>query len=202
VADRTGWAQIKDRRMADEGAQEAYGAARLAYELGRTVRQLREQRDWSQTALANSAGMTQSAVARFEAGGTIPSLPVLDRLARALDADLVVHLTPRATSPDHQLNAAVWPRIRRHTSASALFHASAMPIANESRSPLNIIQVPKTRAQTIRSPRIGVLLHGTKADLAGYLLVPGRPSNFEEGRITNHVYVTATLDHLTEIVRR
>ena len=39
--------------------------------------------------------MTQSAVARFEAGGTVPILPVLDRLARALDVDLVVHLTPR-----------------------------------------------------------------------------------------------------------
>ncbi len=96
MADRTGWAEIKDRRMAEGGAQEAYGAARLAYELGRTVRRLREQRDWSQTALADSAGMTQSAVARFEAGGTVPSLPVLDRLARALDADLVVHLAPRA----------------------------------------------------------------------------------------------------------
>ena len=41
----------------------------------------------------------------------------------------------------------------------------------------------------------GALLHGTKADLAvGDLLVPGRPSNFETGRIMNHVYVTATLD--------
>ena len=41
----------------------------------------------------------------------------------------------------------------------------------------------------------GVLLHGTKADLAvGDLLVPGRLSNFEEGRVMNHVYVTATLD--------
>lgn len=41
----------------------------------------------------------------------------------------------------------------------------------------------------------GALLHGTKADLSvGDRLVPGRASNFEEGRITNHVYVTATLD--------
>jgi rifampin ADP-ribosylating transferase len=41
----------------------------------------------------------------------------------------------------------------------------------------------------------GALLHGTKADLAiGDLLVPGRLSNFEAGRIMNHVYVTATLD--------
>jgi rifampin ADP-ribosylating transferase len=41
----------------------------------------------------------------------------------------------------------------------------------------------------------GVFLHGTKADLAvGELLVPGRESNFEAGRVMNHVYFTATLD--------
>lgn len=41
----------------------------------------------------------------------------------------------------------------------------------------------------------GVLLHGTRADLAvGDLLVPGRLSNFERGRVMNHVYVTETLD--------
>ncbi|MFE9105881.1 helix-turn-helix domain-containing protein [Actinomadura geliboluensis] len=36
--------------------------------------------------------MTQSAVARFEAGGTVPTLAVLERLARALGAELVVKL--------------------------------------------------------------------------------------------------------------
>ena len=41
----------------------------------------------------------------------------------------------------------------------------------------------------------GVYLHGTKADLAiGDLLVPRRESNFESGRVMNHVYFTATLD--------
>ncbi len=44
----------------------------------------------------------------------------------------------------------------------------------------------------------GILLHGTKVDLAeGDLLVPGHSSNFEEGRTANHVYVTATLDAAT-----
>ena len=43
--------------------------------------------------------------------------------------------------------------------------------------------------------RAGVYLHGTKADLAvGAMLVPGRESNFEDGRVMNHVYFTATLD--------
>lgn len=41
----------------------------------------------------------------------------------------------------------------------------------------------------------GALLHGTKADLAvGDLLMPGRQSNYEAGRLSNHVYVTWTLD--------
>lgn len=41
----------------------------------------------------------------------------------------------------------------------------------------------------------GAYLHGTKADLAvGDLLVPGRESNYQQGRVMNHVYVTQTLD--------
>jgi rifampin ADP-ribosylating transferase len=41
----------------------------------------------------------------------------------------------------------------------------------------------------------GVYLHGTKADLAvGELLIAGRESNFEQGRLMNYVYFTATLD--------
>jgi hypothetical protein len=41
----------------------------------------------------------------------------------------------------------------------------------------------------------GLYLHGTNADLAvGEMLVPGRESNFEQGRVMNYVYFTATLD--------
>jgi len=41
----------------------------------------------------------------------------------------------------------------------------------------------------------GVYLHGTKANLAvGDLLVSGRQSNFEPGRVMNYIYFTATLD--------
>jgi rifampin ADP-ribosylating transferase len=44
----------------------------------------------------------------------------------------------------------------------------------------------------------GVYLHGTKADLAvGEMLVPGRESNFEQGRVMTYVYFTATLDAAT-----
>jgi len=129
--DRTGWAEIKDRRMAEAGAQEAYGAARLAYELGRTVRQLREQRDWSQTALADSAGMTQSAVARFEAGGTVPSLPGPELWTPTSSCT-----SPRAPkSPDHQSMLPCGRGSAATPVHQPCLHVSAMSVADESRSP-------------------------------------------------------------------
>lgn len=86
---------LRGPRMAESGAEEAYAATRLAHKSGCRIRQLREHRGWSQARLAGAARMTQSAVARFEAGGTVPSLPVLERLARALDAELDVQVVPR-----------------------------------------------------------------------------------------------------------
>jgi transcriptional regulator with XRE-family HTH domain len=62
---------------------------------------MREQRGWSQTQLARAAGMTQPAIARFEADGTAPTLPVVERIAPALGADLAVRITPRTESLDH-----------------------------------------------------------------------------------------------------
>ncbi|WP_405094591.1 helix-turn-helix domain-containing protein [Micromonospora sp. NBC_01412] len=94
--DRADWNELRERRMAELGAAEAYEAARIAFELGQTVRQLRKQNGWSQTQLARAAGMTQSAVARFEAGGTVPTLAVLERLARALGMKLDVRFAQAA----------------------------------------------------------------------------------------------------------
>jgi len=94
---RGDWQELRDRRIAEPGATEAYDVTRLAYQLGRRVRELREQLGLSQTTLAKRASMTQPAVARFEAGGTVPTLPVLERLARALGAELTVDLAPTSS---------------------------------------------------------------------------------------------------------
>ncbi|MER7164461.1 helix-turn-helix domain-containing protein [Micromonospora sp. NPDC000207] len=96
MSGRVDWNEIRDRRMTEPGAAEAYESTRIAFELGREVRHLREHNGWSQTELARAAGMTQSAVARFEAGGTVPTLPVLERLARALNMRLDVRFAPNA----------------------------------------------------------------------------------------------------------
>ena len=93
MTDRTSWSELRAELGVDR-AHPAYESARVAFELGAEVRTLREQRGWSQNELAKRAGMTQSAMARFEAGGTTPTLPVLERIAGALEMRLSIALTP------------------------------------------------------------------------------------------------------------
>jgi transcriptional regulator with XRE-family HTH domain len=83
-------------RPDSEAVHAGYGAAKRAYELGQAVRARRLELGMSQTELAERAGMTQSAISRLEAGGTVPTIGVLERFATALSADLVVTLTPKA----------------------------------------------------------------------------------------------------------
>jgi transcriptional regulator with XRE-family HTH domain len=80
--------------MERPAAAEAYKQARLRFELAETVRSRREELGWSQRQLAERAGMTQPGVARFEAGGTTPTIPVLERLARALGLQLTIAFGP------------------------------------------------------------------------------------------------------------
>ena len=88
----TNWSELRSRRMTEPGAPGAYRITAQAYELGGNLRRLRERQGLSQSQLARSTGLTQSAVARAEAGGGSPTLPVLDRMAQVLEAELVVRL--------------------------------------------------------------------------------------------------------------
>ena len=90
--ERSGWATLRDARMADPEAREAYEAARRAAELGDTVRGLRTELGLTQKQLGQRAHLTQSAVARLEAGDVMPTLRVLQRIADALGAELDVSL--------------------------------------------------------------------------------------------------------------
>lgn len=91
---RVSLAESRAARIHRPAVAEAYQAARLRYELAEAIRSRREELGWSQRQLAEHAGMTQPGVARFEAGGTTPTLPLLERLATALGLTLTVSLGP------------------------------------------------------------------------------------------------------------
>ena len=85
-----------ERHRDSEAVRAGYEAARRAFVLGQAVRSRRLELGLSQTELAARAHMTQSAISRLEAGGAVPTIGVLERLAIALDADLIIELTPKA----------------------------------------------------------------------------------------------------------
>ena len=93
-APHTSLAAARMTRISCPEAAEAYEQARLRFELAEAVRNRREELGWSQRQLAERAAMTQPGVARFEAGGTTPTLPLLERLAGALGLKLTVTLAP------------------------------------------------------------------------------------------------------------
>ena len=87
---------IARSRRDSAGYREGFDQARRAFLIGQAVRERRLTLGLSQTELADRAGMTQPALSRLEAGGVVPTLPVLDRIASALDADLTITLSPHA----------------------------------------------------------------------------------------------------------
>ncbi|MGC0415735.1 helix-turn-helix domain-containing protein [Embleya sp. AB8] len=61
-----------------------------ALDFAQAVYDLRIAKGWSQRRLAEAAGMNQRAISRIEQVGTLPTLPVVLRLADALDAKVVI----------------------------------------------------------------------------------------------------------------
>jgi HTH-type transcriptional regulator / antitoxin HipB len=91
---RVSLAEVRAARAGRPEVAVAYEQTRLRFELAEAVRSRREELGLSQRQLAERAGMTQPGVARFEAGGTTPTLPLLERLAIALGLTLNVSLAP------------------------------------------------------------------------------------------------------------
>jgi HTH-type transcriptional regulator / antitoxin HipB len=95
-AGHASYEEVAAGRRASAEYREGYDEARRAFEIGQAVRERRLALGLSQTDLAAGAGMTQPALSRLEAGGTVPTIPLLERIAAALGAELVVTLTPPA----------------------------------------------------------------------------------------------------------
>lgn len=85
----------RPRRKSDE-YREGYAEARRVLLIGQAVRERRLALGLSQVEFATRAGVTQPALSRLEAGAVVPTIPLLERISAALDADLVVEFAPDA----------------------------------------------------------------------------------------------------------
>jgi ribosome-binding protein aMBF1 (putative translation factor) len=96
TADHSAYEALADERRRSEQYRQGYAEARRAFLIGQAVRERRLALGLSQTELAARAGMTQPALSRLEAGGVVPTIPLLERISMALDADLIVEIAPHA----------------------------------------------------------------------------------------------------------
>jgi ribosome-binding protein aMBF1 (putative translation factor) len=96
TADHSDYEALARQRRGSEGYRQGYAEARQAFLIGAAVRERRLALGLSQTELATRAGMTQPALSRLEAGGVVPTIPLLERISIALDADLIVAIAPHA----------------------------------------------------------------------------------------------------------
>ncbi|GAA3100110.1 helix-turn-helix domain-containing protein [Streptosporangium carneum] len=94
MGEHKSWGTRRAEIMSRPEAGAAHEAARIRFELGEAVRLRREQLGLTQSELAERTGLRQPAVARFEAGGTMPTIPTLERLAEALEMRLSVQFQP------------------------------------------------------------------------------------------------------------
>ena len=107
----TRWKTARERALAGEVPEDLETEAvraeiRLAFDLGQAVYDRRTALGISQSELAHRAGMTQPQVSKLELGGTVPTLPLLARLAKALDASLNIAIDDDRTVAQFLAHAA------------------------------------------------------------------------------------------------
>ena len=83
----------KREALRDPEFRKAYDALAPKYALIGAMLDARNRRGMTQTEIARRVGTTQSAIARFEAGRTNPTLEFASRLSRALGAKLEIRLS-------------------------------------------------------------------------------------------------------------
>ncbi|MEU3460292.1 helix-turn-helix transcriptional regulator [Streptomyces sp. NPDC006733] len=94
------WKTTRTRKLLGETVEEssAYLQAGYAFVLGQAVYDRRTALGLSQTELARRADMTQPQISNIEGGDSVPTLPLLTRLAKALDAALTIDLDGDASA--------------------------------------------------------------------------------------------------------
>ena len=90
------WTRIKREMLKDPAFKREYEALESEFELARSIIERRIAKGLSQRDLAERIGTKQPVISRLESGSTKPSLSLLERVADALDATVIVTLKPRS----------------------------------------------------------------------------------------------------------
>ena len=88
------WKEVKRDLLRSPRVAAEYDALGPEHELARSIVARRLAKGLSQRQLAARAGTKQPAISRLENGAGKPSLGLLERVASALDADVIVRLEP------------------------------------------------------------------------------------------------------------
>lgn len=93
----TRWKALRERKLAEgytepEDVTEARRAIQLSMALAQAVYDRRTELGLTQADLAERASLTQAKISRIEGSDTVPTLPLLAKLADALDAALNIAL--------------------------------------------------------------------------------------------------------------
>jgi transcriptional regulator with XRE-family HTH domain len=89
------WKEHKRQLMKDPSFRKEYEALEPEYKLASDLIRLRLSKGLTQEELAKRIHTRQSAIARLENAGSLPSLSTVKRVAEALDADLYVSVQPK-----------------------------------------------------------------------------------------------------------
>ncbi len=84
---------VHRQALRDPAFRKEWEALQPELDLVRAILDARIKHGLTQAEIARRAGTTQSAIARFEAGGTNPTLDFASRLSRAVGAKLEVRLS-------------------------------------------------------------------------------------------------------------
>jgi predicted transcriptional regulator len=85
-----GWNKVKKEILKDPEVRKYYDDMEAEYRVISDLIKLRKAKKINQEQLAERMGTTQSALSRFEAGGTNVSMEFLKRIAKALDKKLEI----------------------------------------------------------------------------------------------------------------
>ncbi|WP_063127933.1 helix-turn-helix domain-containing protein [Nocardia fusca] len=108
------WKTLQERKLSEdytepESVSEARREIRLSMALAEAVYMRRTELGLTQAELAERSGLTQAKISRIEGSDTVPTLPLLAKLADALEATLNIALDAEATRVDfigHHTDAA------------------------------------------------------------------------------------------------